>query len=214
LEELAYLKPHTTGKMAINRWATSHLLQSYQLKEVTRLRRALKKRPTSSSTAKDLKVALEVARAHSRHETAMAVLLSCDGDSMLELMEAKKTGDKFYEKRREKLKKELKKTRIDAAILKGGVAAAIVTPAAAPKQGGGGGGGRGGSGGGGGGGGGGGSGNAPKGRAREGRARGGSKHKKGKGKGDYKKEGGGDSKEVTCFSCSAVGHTVRDCPRK
>jgi hypothetical protein len=44
LEEIAYLKPHTTGKVAIHRWATSHLLQSYQLKEVTHLRRALKKR--------------------------------------------------------------------------------------------------------------------------------------------------------------------------
>jgi hypothetical protein len=132
-----------------------HLLQSYQLKEVTRLRRALKKRPTSSSAARHLKVALEVACAHSRHETAMAVLLSCDGG--------------------------------------GG------------RGGGGGGGGGGGSGGGGGNG-------APKGK-RDNRARGGAKHKPAKKKDEYKK-GGDSNKEPTYFSCSGVGHTTRDCPRK
>jgi hypothetical protein len=107
----------------------SHLYQSYQLKEVTRVRRALRKRPTSVTLARQLRAAMKVARHHSRHETAMAVILSCDGDAMLDLMEAKKTGDLYYEKRREALKKDLKKAKVDAAILKGSVAAAIVPPA-------------------------------------------------------------------------------------
>jgi hypothetical protein len=208
-EELAWLKVRTPGKVSTFRWASSHLLMSYQLKEVARLRRVLKSRPTSVSAARPRKVALEVARSHSLHESAMAVILAADGEPMLEIMEKKRDGYSYYEKRREALKKELKKARVDSAILKGGVAAAIVTRAPpAAKQGGGGG-----SGGGGGGGnasGGGGGGGQPKGVQRDNRPRGGKKVAKAKAKA---KQSGEEPKPLTCFDCGGLGHINRNCPR-
>jgi hypothetical protein len=61
LEEVADLKAKTTGKVSINRWALSHLYQSYQLKEVTRVRRALRKRPTAVTLARQLRSGAHVA---------------------------------------------------------------------------------------------------------------------------------------------------------
>ncbi|XP_059079169.1 uncharacterized protein LOC131877501 isoform X2 [Tigriopus californicus] len=117
------------------RWARSHLLLGFQLREVKRLLDDFRRTwsyviesATRVDTArvkesrlimKHARGALDLAMEATRHELAMADLWETHGPEMLAAMEGKAPKDPKYAARSELLVKELRKTKVDQAIITG-----------------------------------------------------------------------------------------------